>query len=283
MKTTMRRLLTELLVLTAVGAGDAAAQSCENPRPTLGIGTYHCQGGSCLVSGSSATMRSEIPREAQRLRQQYPFPYSFTVEPRLWRIQPDGPAAGKVRDGDLLIAVDGAPITTQKAALSLTTMKPGDERVLTLRRDGRMVHVQLEVAGTCGSVGASAGPDEMPWTLEQDREAPVPLAPNVPEDVGLVRLERVGLALAGAKHIEVDEHGEVRWWFEEVPVIAEVAEGGPADRAGILAGEELVTVGGEWVTEPEGAAALAALRPGDGTTVIVRRGNSARGVEIDGS
>lgn len=267
------------LAMAAAGwAGPVAGQECENPRPGLGIGTYHCQGGSCLVAGSSSTMRSRPPFEVRSLREEHRWPYAFSVEPRLWRIEAGGPSMGRLAEGDVLVAVEGDPITTARGAMHLTAMEPGETLLLTVRRDRRLVDVSVEVEATCAPASSSAGPGERPWTM---REAPAPLLPpEVPADAGLVRLERVGLVLAGPKQIAVGDDGVLRWWFVTVPVVAEVAEGSAAARAGIVAGEELALVGGAWVTEPEGAAALAALRPGDGVPVVVRHDDRARGVRL---
>ncbi len=89
-----------------------------------------------------------------------------------------------------------------------------------------------------------------------------------------------GTAVATVRVIEVSPDGTMRWWFSAVPTVAEVDEGGTAERAGILPGEELVLAGDAWVTSAEGVAALLAADGGEETTLIVRFDNRARGVMV---
>lgn len=271
-----------VMVWVATAAGSAvAAQECTDgrlQRPTLGVGTYHCQGGACLVSGSSATVRSELPPEMQRFREAYRFAYSFSVEPSLWRIGRDGPGIGKLQAGDVLVGVDGAPITTQRAAMSLTRMEPGVPLELHVKRDGQLVRVAVAPVLGCDPIGASAGPDDRPWTIDRPQRQPIP--PEIPDDAPLARLPGLGLTLLGTKVIDVASDGTIRWWFSTVPTVVQVDEGGVADRAGILPGEELVSAGEEWVTSAEGVAILLAAERGREATLAVRFDNRARVVRV---
>ena len=74
-------------------AQSAANQPCEM-MPSLGIEGISCQ--NCSLS-FAAGRRSA----------------SFSTEPRIIRVAPDGPSAGLLRAGDLLIAVNGRLITTR--------------------------------------------------------------------------------------------------------------------------------------------------------------------------
>jgi putative serine protease PepD len=58
--------------------------------------------------------------------------------------------------------------------------------------------------------------------------------------------------------------------------VAPVTKGGPADRAGIKAGDIITKIGDQPVTEPdELIVAIRAQRPGDTVTLTVKSGNSA--------
>lgn len=277
----MERVIISLVWLGTVAASGVTAQECTDgraSRPTLGIGTYYCQGGACLVSGSSATVKSELPSEMQRFRQNHRFAYSFSVVPSLWRIDRDGPAIGKLQAGDELVGVNGAPITTHRAAMYLTRMEAGTPLELNVKRDGRLIRIDVTPELRCGPIRASAGPGERPGSIDRPERQPIP--PEIGEDAPLVRLPGLGLTLLGAKVIDVASDGTMRWWFAAVPTVAEVDEGGAADHAGILPGEELALAGDAWVTSEEGVAALLAADRGEETTLVVRFDNRARGVRV---
>lgn len=278
-----RTTLTRTLALVAVAAapGSLGAQTCpegREPRPWLGIHTFHCQGGNCALPGINAIM---IPEE--------PFSegsggtdWSFTVEPYLWEIDGAGPAAGKVHEGDVLVAVDGLPVTTWAAGHRLTEVRVGESVELTLRRDGRLHRERIVAGPTCRGFKASAGPATRPWDMERAPAEPVPpvLTPESP----VVRLPGLGLVLVGSQEMSVGEDGRTTWWFRSFPTVAEVTPGGPAAAAGIRAGEQLAAVDGAALTTAPGATALVQSASGAKVTVMVRydEGRRARGVVVNG-
>jgi membrane-associated protease RseP (regulator of RpoE activity) len=129
-------------------------------RPSLGIRTFHCQGGTCMVDGTSATMDESVPAQARAMREASPSAYWFSVEPRLYGIS--GFAQSLVQDGDILAAVNGAPITTRAAGMHLAGMQPGTPVRLTLRRDGILLEGDVVAETSCAPVRASAGPEAAP-------------------------------------------------------------------------------------------------------------------------
>jgi S1-C subfamily serine protease len=65
-------------------------------------------------------------------------------------------------------------------------------------------------------------------------------------------------------------------------MVMSVAEGGPADEAGLRPGDVLTTLEGEELDSPEDLlAALRRLDPGDTTTVGFERGNEPQDVEVE--
>lgn len=271
--------------------GSATSRSCDRggePRPSLGIGTFHCRGGTCLVGGIYAT-QAGLPEATRGLLDHHPRAWDFSVEPSLWEIAPDGPAAGRVLEGDVLLAVDGSPVTTREAGRTLAALEPGTPVELTLRRDGDLVQVEIVPVEGCASFTVSTGPGEMPRFLERDARGRVgrvrrdrvdrSLSP-VPTGTGTARFEAAGLVLAGATEIRVAPDGSVSWWFVADPVVAEVVEGGEAGRLGIVPGEVIVTADDQPLTEPAGVSALAGAAPDRPVMLFVRRGRSFRQVEI---
>ena len=126
------RLATALL-LVACAAGGAAAQAgrtCSEGRPPAGqpgVGLLHCVGGSCEIF----------------VRRGGVVFHRFSSEPRVWRIAPDGPAAGRLREGDVLVAVDGALVTSVEGGLRLANLAPGRPVRLRVRRAGRELEVEI--------------------------------------------------------------------------------------------------------------------------------------------
>lgn len=264
----------------------AAAQDCgfgKQLRPNLGIRTFHCTGGSCMVSGARSTTGSRFPDAFEAAARANPRAFSFTVEPRLWEIDPEGPAAGKVHGGDILVAVNGDPITTSAGSGHLTRMMADEPVTLTLRRGDRLVEAVVEPRTSCHNYMASAGSGEMPRYLQRRRESAATTPdPEMEEHTPLTRLDAAGLVLAGAKIVWVPSDEPANWWFVEVPTVVEVRPGSPADQAGIRPGEQIVTAGGIRVTEAEGAAALAAAGRREDVQLFVRRGTNTRRVTIHG-
>ncbi|HEX2203697.1 MAG TPA: PDZ domain-containing protein, partial [Longimicrobium sp.] len=127
-----------LLLLCATG--EAAAQegrTCSEGRPPAaqpGIGLFHCVGGWCEVFA----------------RRDHVTLHRFSSEPRVWRIAADGPAAGRLREGDVLVAVDGALVTSVEGGLRLANLAPGRPVRLRVRRAGRELEVEIVPRLGCG-------------------------------------------------------------------------------------------------------------------------------------
>lgn len=305
----MPRMIASLLMAGALVAGSgepAVAQGASwaerrgcasdgEPWSGLGVGTYHCRGGSCVVGGVYAG----VSASARELVERAPGAWDFSVEPRLWEIRADGPARGVLREGDVLVAVDGMPVTTRAAGRALAEMRPGVPVELTVRRDapasveragvpmGRL-RVEVVPVESCARFRVSSGPQEMPSYLERTDGRVVQrdridrsLTP-VPEGVGSARFEGAGLVLAGATAIRVDEGGDVRWRFAGEVVVADVMEGGAAARAGIVPGEVVVSADDQPLTTLEGVSTLMGAAPERPVLLFVRRGQTARQVVIHG-
>ena len=130
-----------LLVVAGVAlatAGSAAAQSreCSGGMPafgSLGIGEFKCVGGTCAIN----------------MRNGDPYAHSFSTEPRIGDLDRNGPGRGVLRDGDILVAIDGTLITTAEGGRRLGSLEPGQDVRLTLRRDGREISAWLSAEASC--------------------------------------------------------------------------------------------------------------------------------------
>jgi len=75
--------------------------------------------------------------------------WSFRSEPVVRGILDDGPSKGRLKEGDVITAIDGALITTREGSARFSSLQPGQEVRLTVRRDDRELAVPIRVGGIC--------------------------------------------------------------------------------------------------------------------------------------
>jgi len=75
--------------------------------------------------------------------------WRFRGEPQILGISAGGPAEGKLRPGDVIVALDGILITTRAAGERLSNLDPGVPVTLTLRRNGREIQVEVTPGEKC--------------------------------------------------------------------------------------------------------------------------------------
>lgn len=287
-KPMIRHVSFAWLLAFAASALPASGQSCAEGRPahaSLGIGIFHCQAGTCRVGGATATMQSHRDRPPSP-----PYPeqgrlYDFSIEPRLWEIDADGPSAGRVHEGDALVAVDGLPITTRAAGETLSAMAPGDSIRLSLRRGTRIVETVVVPERSCEPLRVSAGAGPRPPSLSgtgarvrSGRTESSRIGRPSPSAPGTSTIRSLGMTLTGRQIVEVGPEGALRWWFAEPPTISRVEDDSPAARAGVPIGALLLQVNGAPVTGAEGTAALVSPPPIDGIDLRIRVGGDERTV-----
>ena len=73
----------------------------------------------------------------------------FQAEPEIHKIDPKGPAAGKLEGGDVIVAIEGLPITTRQAGQKFANVAPGENVKLTVRRGNRLVDTTVVPRGVC--------------------------------------------------------------------------------------------------------------------------------------
>lgn len=250
------------LALTLL-AGSAQAQRCAEGMPrtaTLGIGLLQCVGGSCTVN----------------VRRGDGYTHDFSTEPHVWELDPSGPAARVLREGDQLLAIDGVLITTPSGGRRLASLRAGVPVRLRIRRDDAEMEVRVVPAAGCNTprlaVTARHGHPEV-----SARPHPAPRVSGSGESGPGVYF---GMELECGDCGWRVENGDWRWHATEPIRVRSVVAGSPAQRAGLRPGDVLMRIDGRPLTQPGAGGLYASLRPGQPVSFQVRRGDRTLTVPV---
>jgi hypothetical protein len=236
--------------------------------------------------------------------------WSFFSEPRIGDVASDGPAAGRLRDGDVLTAIDGALITTREGGRRFGDVKPGMPVTLTVRRAGRDLDVRIvpgavcpeeALGGTPGPVSPRAPSNSFSWTWPTPAVTPTPPTPGIappaptppleptpevpatpaPQPVAPLRaLPRgwsgFGLTCHECGGEQGEGGGSPVWEFGTLPEIYYVDPGGPAGRAGLQIGDVLTHIDNISLLTEDGGRRFGALAPGQRVRWTYLRGGTSR-------
>ena len=268
-----RRICLFFAVATAIAFTSAGAQTglrCPEGHPAtgdLGIEYLLCVGGSCSVN----------------LRTERGYAHEFSTEPRIRGIQPGGPAAGKLRDGDILISIDGVLITTREGGRRLANLTPEKPVTLRIRRGGQEMDVAVVPGLGCNMprLAVLGGPKTTTPAIQRGQTRPFPGPPSprylrpapAPVDFGM----EIDCGGCGWRFTP---DGVVVFQTLEPPVVVSVEPDGPAAEAGLRPGDILLKVDGQAFRLPAGGERLGGLQPGDAVILQIGRGGSLRSVEI---
>ena len=278
-----------LAALPAVVVGQGR---CEEGAGTLGIQGMRCEG--------CAFRMSEAGIEEAR----------FRTEPEVIAVARGFTSGDRLRAGDRIVAVDGALITTLDGSRRLVDLAAGQAVALRVRRDGGVVDLDMVAGSACeltrrrdeGEVEVEELPGGSGFPLPPAPPAGAPAppppgrglpplpplpAPPAPPIVGPAGYLGFGFRCSGCS-FHIDEHvgedgvtvRETRVGFPEPPRIQGVDQGGPAARAGIRSGDELLAVDGADITTAAGGERFIAIEPGDTVRLTVRRDGSTRAVTV---
>jgi hypothetical protein len=232
--------------------------------------------------------------------------WTFRSEPQVGAVRDGGPAEGKLREGDVITAVDGVLITTREGANRFVNVTPGTPAVLTVRRDGREFPVRIVADAVCpdealaptGVPAAAPTPavapaPPTPPTLPDQESAPAPgVAPTTPETARLPKpaipteeaLPRgwsgFGLTCGNCGGQPGVDGGSPAWVFGTLPTIYFIDPGSPAARAGLQIGDVLTELDGVSLLTEDGGKRFGALQPGQSVRWTVRRGGRVRTVVV---
>jgi hypothetical protein len=235
--------------------------------------------------------------------------WHFQAEPKIRKVDPDGPAAGKLKSGDVLVAIDGVPITTHRGGQRFGEIVPGEPVEVSVRRNGRRVNVVITPRAVCPedspmhveSFGLSEPElelEKLSETLEslsRIAEIEVPYPAELPETPrtgrGVLRPEvpprpeiqprawfGMGLTCDGCSITRAKKDETLKWSFDKPPKVRSVEPGSPAAEAGIEAGDVLTHVDGIKLDSDKGGERFSSLEPGDTVTWTIKRGGKKQTV-----
>jgi hypothetical protein len=244
----------------------AAALAAATPLPAQDAA--RCDGHRVPDLGFEE-MRGSMSFSAQNGR----FSADFGSEPRIGRIRADGPGAGRLREGDVLVAVDGRLITTREGGERYASIRRGERVNLTVRRDGRTHEVPVVAGERCMRPPA---PPPAPRPAPRPPTPPAPPVPSVPPPPSVPpappappappQMLPGGWFGLGIHCRDCGVHGQTgrdpEFRFREPPTVMSVEPGTPAARAGMRRGDRLTHVDGHSLATPEGWRRFGAIRPG---------------------
>jgi membrane-associated protease RseP (regulator of RpoE activity) len=271
------------LPVASAGQGGTCGRNGGTRVADLGFTTISCE--HCTIDQSPGHMS-----------------YQFGTEPRLIGISAAG--RGKLREGDVLVAIDGDLITSEEASERLFDTRRGQRVRLTVRRAGRTQDVDVVAGEHCIKAPTPPRPPRLPAaphaplaprppapprtadpTPPPPPRAPVPprpaqaptppLPPLPPPPPEILPEGWFGFGIS-CEECGVRGTGDDRWmYFLEPPVVENVEAGSPAQRAGLRRGDRLTHLDELALTTREGARRFAAIRPGQTVTWTYRRGSAA--------
>jgi S1-C subfamily serine protease len=208
-------------------AADAVAQDVR-PRAAVQLRAQTCPAGQAVrgdlgISGIECNC-SYYVREGGETA------WLFRSEPVILGVREGGVAAGKLREGDAINAIDGMLITTSEAGRRYANVQPGERVVLTVRRGERLAQIPIDVGSQC--VRVVVAPEVGPVLVEPPDVvvAPEPRVVVGVEPVPPVELEvepeSLAVELEPAEALAV----EARELIEAVPLVLVAPQVGVAAR-----------------------------------------------------
>jgi membrane-associated protease RseP (regulator of RpoE activity) len=231
----------------ALASPGSALQTCTDSEVvvgTLGINRLSCN--CSLTTGGDPSERI----------------WEFKSEPLIQGVDADGPAAGKLRTGDVITTIDGYLITTAEGGRRYAQVQPGVPVELAVRRGGGAVAVDVTPGSTCRAQEYVSVPANPPLL----RLLPIAGWPAH-------RITPKGWLGFGLSCINcvVKTGTTPLWTFSQPPVVNAVEPDSPAWKAGLRAGDRLLNIGGHPFITEQGARLFGAVMPGQPLALLYQR------------
>jgi hypothetical protein len=267
------------------------------PAPAQARAAVPCNGGAGTLVGDLGFRTSRAAGAAVQVEWGRVPVWTFGGEPVLGGIT--APGAGKLREGDVLVSVDGHLITTGDGALRYANARPGDRVRLGIRRGGRVEDVVVTAGERClplrprppaprppppppriSAPGRPPAPQATPRSAPPAPPAPPapapartpPAPPPPPLPPGVLPDGWFGFGIhcreCGIRQVE----GEMVFFFSEPPEVVSVEPGTPAAQAGMRRGDRLTHVDGVALTTAAGWRAFGGVRAGQQVRWTYTRG-----------
>jgi hypothetical protein len=188
--------------------------------------------------------------------------WSFFAEPVVTGVERDAPAAGHLRSGDAIIAVNGQLVTTTRGGAEFAELERGIPVSLRLLRGGKLLTADVHPVTACRArdVAAAVAP-----------RAERPRPPAILDQGARITEAYLGFGIRARASAQRPANGPVEWHFYEPPTVDQVAPNGPADRAGLEQGDTLTHVDGQSLITQEGGRRFGAIRAGQPVRLGYRR------------
>lgn len=262
-----------LAVMLVPAAAQAQQQPCDETAGTLGIQGMRCEGCSFRMSESGL-------EEAR-----------FRTEPEVVAVARGFTTGDRLRPGDRIVAIDGSLITTREGSGKLVALRASRPVRIRVRRDGEVVDLRIVPGSACELHRRSRDEIEIERLKELEVEAPgmpaAPPSPGAPAMAALPSLpEAPSAPLVPSGYLgfglECSECGmrDSLFFFTAPPFVQGVTDPGPAQRAGLTAGDAILRVDGVDITTPAGGRRFSGIAPGDTVRLTIRRGLGTRDVVL---
>jgi S1-C subfamily serine protease len=215
----------------------------------------------------------------------------FNSEPRIREVDPDGPSAGILRSGDVIVAIGGRLITTRQAGITFTSLTAGEPVELVIRRVGRIRTVTI--------VPTAAAEDDslevpLPFPLETGAMADYIDSLIGSINSGFLEFDRyrggsldlipthvlLGVELRLEGFSVKEEDGARIWSFHRPLLVVAVEPDSPADIGGLLPGDVLTHIDGVRLDRRAGGRLFSAISPGQTIVWTVNRSGERLEIEI---
>lgn len=267
------RLIALAVALSPVpGASQTVCSADEVQVTSLGIDGLACD--------NCTQFRSDDPRDWR---------WEFGSEPEVISVDDGGPAAGSLRAGDVIVAVDDYLITTQQGGRRFTRPAAGRSVSLRARRDNREFSVSIRPRLECEKARREAsaiGVRSRATAIDSVHVSPgvTSIYPSAARAVTLPMILPegwLGLSFECSRcQVQILGDSTRVWSFAEPPSIVTVESTGPAARAGLRSGDRIVSVDGIGVTTAAGGERFGSIAPGESIAIGYRRGGTTGTVDM---